>query len=410
MRRAHKYPPQLDLQPSSINVLVLLREAGSGISQRPGRSILTAIGTVLGVGSLVAILGLTSSANGQVSKQFTELEATQVTVTPAPGDSAAAMFAPTAVDSARHINGVTDAATYVPLNSPTVTAASYSDSPSPQTDNTNVLSVSQSFWNASGTTVYGRLPTGYLSTQDVAIVGRALADVLGINSVAGQPTIRINGVPFTVIGIETSATRVPDSLLSVMIPDGVARRDLGKEALDQTNAKMLVTTRVGAVTRVAEQLPRALDAATPNAFEALAPSQQRGLQQQISRQLQQLFLLVGAVLLLVGAFSILNTNLVAVLERVPEIGLRRAVGARPRHVAAQFVLESLILGAFGGVIGTSLGVLAVVWVSVAQGWTAILPAYVVPCGPLLGTATGVLAGLYPALRASRIEPVSAFRR
>jgi putative ABC transport system permease protein len=130
----------------------------------------------------------------------------------------------------------------------------------------------------------------------------------------------------------------------------------------------------------------------------------------VNTDLSGLFLLLATICLLIGAVGIANTTLVAVLERTGEIGLRRSLGARPRHVAAQFLAESTALGTLGGLAGTSLGALTVVVVALARHWTALLdPATVAPA-PLIGTLVGLAAGLYPALRASRIEPLDALRR
>ena len=122
-----------------------------------------------------------------------------------------------------------------------------------------------------------------------------------------------------------------------------------------------------------------------------------------------LFLVLGAVSLLIGAIGIANVTLVSVLERVGEIGLRRALGASRRHIAYQFLLESTGIGFFGGVIGASAGVLVVVAVSASNDWIPVLDTRVPLGAPLLGALVGLLAGLYPAWRASRLEPVESLR-
>jgi putative ABC transport system permease protein len=130
----------------------------------------------------------------------------------------------------------------------------------------------------------------------------------------------------------------------------------------------------------------------------------------VNSALAELFLALAGVSLVIGAVGIANTTLVAVLERAGEIGLRRALGARPRHIAAQFLAESTALGLLGGLIGTSLAVAVVIAVAVTKQWTAILDPVTVLPAPLLGAVTGLLAGLYPAIRASRVEPLEALRR
>ena len=122
--------------------------------------------------------------------------------------------------------------------------------------------------------------------------------------------------------------------------------------------------------------------------------------------------------MLLGAFMQLRTRypdlfLILVprhVERTPEIGLRRAVGARRHQIAIQFLLESAAVGTLGGLIGTALGIGSVLAVALNKSWTAILePALTLPA-PLIGTLTGLIAGTYPAVRAARIEPLEALQR
>lgn len=108
--------------------------------------------------------------------------------------------------------------------------------------------------------------------------------------------------------------------------------------------------------------------------------------------LRSLFLLLAAVCLVIGAVGIANTTLVAVLERTGEIGLRRSLGARPAHIAGQFLSESTVLGTMGGLVGTGLGVLTVLAVTVARYWTAVTEPWTVVAAPFAGSLVGLLAG------------------
>ena len=129
----------------------------------------------------------------------------------------------------------------------------------------------------------------------------------------------------------------------------------------------------------------------------------------IQSDLDLLFLMLGGVSLLVGAIGIANVTLVSVMERTGEIGLRRAMGATRRHIATQFLLESATMGAVGGVLGASAGMLVVVGVAFYQTWTPVIGPWIPLLAPVVGGATGLLAGLYPALRAAGLEPVEALR-
>jgi len=399
---------QLLLESSSVRLGSLVREAIAGVLQRPGRSILTAVGTVLGVGAFVAVVGIVSSANGQVTEEFTRLAATQFAITST--EDAVRPIPRNADTRIDRIEGVISAGTYTAVSGLGVSPSYDAYATGSQDGAAEVLAVSDGFWETVDPTVKGRVFDGYLASQNVAVIGIGLARELNIATAVGTPVIRVGSVPFSVIGIETATARVPDTLLAVVIPERAAIRMLGERALSSSDRRMIVHTDVGAAERVAEQVPLALTPADPGSVTAVLAQRPTKLQDRISQQLQLLFIAVAAILLLVGTIGIANTTLIAVLERVPEIGLRRAVGARPGHIGSQFLLESLTLGALGGLVGTSVGTVTVLAVCVSKDWTAILPTWVVPAGPCLGAATGLIAGVYPALRAARVEPVEAFRR
>jgi putative ABC transport system permease protein len=122
-----------------------------------------------------------------------------------------------------------------------------------------------------------------------------------------------------------------------------------------------------------------------------------------------LFLGLGAVALLVGGIGIANVMVISVLERRSEVGLRRALGATRGHVAAQFLIESLILGAAGGGVGVLAGTAITHAQAYLHDWQPLIPTVAVGLGLAAAIAIGVLAGLYPALRAAHLSPTEALR-
>lgn len=214
--------------------------------------------------------------------------------------------------------------------------------------------------------------------------------------------------PFTVTGIIEDTERKADLLLSVVVPRTTAEKIWGPP--DGGSATMLVSTELGAAQQVARLAPTALRPDHPEYLKALPPPDPRMLRSSVGDDLNQLFMLLAGICLVIGAVGIANTTLVSVLERTGEIGLRRALGARARHITLQFLAESGVLGALGGLVGTSLGVVTVVGVAVARGWTPVVHPATAAVAPVIGLVTGVLAGLYPAWRASRVQPAEALRR
>ena len=401
-------------------------EAVAGIVQRPGRAVLTMLGTVLGVGAFVAVLGLTATGAGQISHQFTVLEDTTVTVQDngpannvAPPDGNPPIGFPADADAiADHIGGVTAAGVWWPVALPdgtTFTGSLALSAAASQT--TELLAASPGAVQAMGLSLVAGSPlTTYENDtgQHVAMIDTTTATTLGISAarLASQPAVFVNGVAYTVVGIYSSARRVVTDESAMLIPENTALADFGNPEPgigNQDEAQMVIATKIGAAQQVAKQIAAAELPSDPARLVVTSPPNPQNLQSQVSGDLAGLFLILALISLLIGAVGIANTTLVAVLERTEEIGLRRAVGARPRHIAAQFLAESTALGTVGGLIGTCVGVGVVVIFAALKDWTAVLnPAYTLPA-PLIGSLVGLLAGAYPALRAARTSPLAALR-
>jgi len=402
-----------DLQPH-LSPRDLVEEALASLTARPGRAVLTALGTVLGVAALVATLGLSKTAGNQIVGRFDALAATDITVTPKTAGSgrvAGASDLPWDAESRLvRLNGVVAAGSLsdVDLHGDLVRSVPVND-PVAQTEfQLPVKAASPGLYAAvRASLASGRLPdAGHSARADrVALVGANVAEQLHATRIDDQPAIFLGDKLYTVIGVLETVPRQASLLGSVVIPEGTASRDFGLSG----PGSVQVETRIGAANLIAGQLPVALNPSDPAALKVTAPPEPRRVRAGVQNDLNTLFLLLGGVSLFIGAVGIANVTLVSVLERVGEIGLRRSLGAARRHIAGQFLLESTTLGLLGGVLGAALGTLVVVGVATSKTWTPVLEPWVPLGAPLLGGFVGLLSGIYPSARAARMEPVEALR-
>jgi putative ABC transport system permease protein len=402
------------VEPTRLTRRDLAAEALAGLCQRPLRTALTMLGTVLGVGAFVAILGLTATAAGQISASFSALSATEVTVRDVgaqPGQSTVDSFPADAGTLVGRLNGVVHAGvSWVIGGGPAAVAAT--GDPRAGSTPLRLAAASPGYLAALDPTLAsGTLYNDFHERRrmNVAVLGAGAARQLGISSTANQPAVFVRGVGYTVVGILRDVARQPDALLSVLIPVATAEQAYGQPAADSP-ASMLIETRLGAAALIARQAPTQLRPDAPALLQAVPPPDAQALHDDVVSSLNGLFVVLAAITLVIGAVGIANTTFVAVLERTGEIGLRRAVGARPRQIAGQFLAETTAIGTLGGLVGTAIGIATVLIVALARSWTAILDPTPTLLAPLIGTLTGLLAGLAPAVRAARVEPLAALRR
>jgi len=408
-------PPIKSASRSGMTFLDLMNEVLSGIFARPGRMILTVLGVVVGLTALVATLGLTRTAGNRIISQFDQLAATELFIGARPGRTTG-IKDPKAIPwdapiRLRRLNGVVAAGNIGEVD---IGDALISSSPIRDPLNQNALKLS--VYAASPglfKAVRGKLRTGRFfdaghseRADRVALLGADAALRLGIERVEQLPAISIADNYYLIIGILHDVARKPELLGSVIIPEGTASQDFGLSGPDT----VVVETKIGAAYLIAEQAPLALRPDKPNVLKVAVPQEPKRVRDEVQSDLDIMFLMLGGLSLFVGALGIANITLVGVIERTGEIGLRRAIGATRAHIAMQFLLESASIGIIGGVIGAGMGVLIIVMVSAYQVWTPVLDPEVPLLAPFVGAAIGFLSGIYPAMRAAKLEPAEALRR
>lgn len=384
-------------------------EAAAAISQRPARAALTALGTILGVGAFVVTTGLAETAQAQVSSRFDALKATEVRIRDAIPDGSNPF--PVDVDERlQRLNGVKHAGLLYAVPDfgrlePRNTAArpTRAEEPIP------ILAASPGALVAARPTMLsGRLFDDFLSdrAERVAVVGRDAAERLGIVRVDNQPVVFLGDNAYIVVGVIADAVRYQDLNQAVIIPVRTEQRYVRSEDLAP---EVLIDTAAGAADLVGRQAPTALRPNDPDRLMSLVPPSPDKLRNVVESDITDLYYSLSVVAIVIGCIAIANAMLLTTIERRPEIGLRRALGARRRHIARQIVVEASMIGVFAGFAGASLGMCGIGVFSWTRGWTMTIDIRLPLLAPLLGLVTGALAGLLPAVRAARTPPAITLR-
>jgi putative ABC transport system permease protein len=386
-----------------------LAEAFAVIAQRPVRTLLTALGTILGVGAFVTTTGLAQTASAQVSSRFDALRATEVRVQDAAPDGSNPFPADTD-QRLQGLNGVNHAGVFYTVADPgTIQPRTLATRPLRTTTPIAVIAASPGALRAAlPTLATGRLYDDWHQqrAEHVAVIGRVAADQLGIAGIDRQPVVFLDDTPYVIAGIIDDVARNPDLLLAITIPTTAADSQF---AATDAKREVLIDTAPGAAQLIGAQAPLALRSQQPDRFQALVPPDPRTLRNQVENDVQTLFYALAGLALLVGAIAITNATLLNVVERRPEIGLRRALGATRHHITRQIALEASITGAIAGTIGAIIGLIAVVGVAFTRTWTPTINPAVLLAAPAIGTITGALAGIAPAIKAARTPPADTLR-
>jgi putative ABC transport system permease protein len=384
----------------------LLRLATVGLRTRRLRAALSVLGISIGIASLVAVLAISQTSKADLLAKIEGLGTNLLTVAPGESFLGEATKLPAAAGGRIGLLGeVESSAAVTTVEGATVRRSSYV--PPEITGGIFVAATDPELLGTlDGATASGRFIDRATQRYPAIVLGSKAAQRLGIPRADGLDQVYVDGRLFTVVGVLEPLPLVPELDSAALIGYPAAKRFFGT---DRSPSKVYVRARGGesVIRAAAALLPSAADPWGPEEVAVSRPSDVLQAQAAAESSFTSLFLGLGAVALLVGGIGIANVMIISVLERRSEVGLRRALGARRRHIAIQFLGESFVLGICGGLTGVLLGIGATATYAAYEGLTLLVPTVAVVGGLAAACVLGALAGLYPAMRASRLTPTEA---
>jgi putative ABC transport system permease protein len=376
-----------------------------GLRARRVRSALSALGIAIAIAAVVAVLGIAQSSKADLLTQLGE-QGNLLTV--ASGESVNGREVPLPLTAEPMIARIPPVRTVTAVGSvANVSVRRSAAIPQAQTGGMNVLAAQPSLPAAlSARMLRGRYLDAAAERYPVTVLGYEAAKILGIDTLSAPTQVLIGDQYFTVLGILAPVEVAPEIDLAAMISFGSAETLFGR---DGGPSRIYLRADPDQVAEVASVLTATTAPAGVDDVQVRRPSDLLVARIAAKGTFVGLFLGLGCVALLIGGVGIANIMVISVLERRGEIGLRRALGARRRHVAAQFLLESMLLAAIGGTLGIALGVLATAIAARLAGNPVVVPPSGLAAGLGAALLVGALAGGYPAARAARLSPADALR-
>ena len=382
----------------------LFRVGSLGLRSRRLRAALSGLGIAIGIACVVGVLGISASSEADLLAQLGKLS-NLLTITP--GQTLFGENAELPAASTNMIHRIATVSQASPVGSVSATVRRTDRIPSEITGGISVYAARPDLLSVFGGSVRDGVFLNAASVNyPAAVLGSVAAQRLGIDRLDTPIRIYIGGQWFTVVGILNDVPGAPEIDRSVLIGFPIAESLFNYDGAPST---IYVRTDPSAVDATRNLLASTANPSHPEEVQVSRPSDALAAQAAAKGAFNALFLGLGAVALLVGGVGIANVMVISVLERRSEIGLRRALGATRAHIGLQFLTESILLSACGGIAGIVLGALITAGYAAGQGWTIVVPAVAVGGGIAAATLTGAIAGLYPALRAARLAPTEALR-
>ncbi len=391
-----------------MKVLDLLRLALSRLRTSRLRAALTMLGVIIGVASVVALVGVAQGTTSDITNRLSSLGTNLVTISPTNGGDSTLTIGD--ADAIREVDAVAGVAPEV--------SASLVVEAGDQSTTTTIVGTTPAYLTVRAFEVWqGTYLTDVSVDQQlrVAVLGATTAEDLGLDADDLGSEISIAGIPFKVIGIlqaKGGATfQDPDD--QVMVPVGVVQKYfVGGDGVRTIGVSVTQPDQIEAAKTELAALLRdrhELTTADEDDFNVFDQTQLLEATSSISGTLTLLLGGIASISLVVGGIGIMNIMLVSVRERTREIGIRKAIGARRRDILAQFLIEALTLSFLGGLIGIAVGLLVSAVIGEIAGWGFTFNPITVGAAVLFSLAVGVVFGVWPARQAARLDPIAALR-
>ena len=392
-----------------------LRVASVGLRARPQRAALSALGIAIGTAAIVAVLGLSSSSQAGLLAEIDRLGTNLLTVTSGRSLTGGDVSLPQ--ESTARISHLADARA---VSSTAVVKDRFVYRnpmiPVGSTGGLQVQAADLDLLSVLGTGVSGgRWLNPATAREPVTVLGAGAARQLGIDRVHPGLRVWIAHRWWSVGGILEPSPLAPDVDTSAFVGYVAAERYLGYRSLVGAEiatgppSTIYVRAATGHEVDVQALLARTANPIAPSEVGVSQPSDALTARAAAAGAFDSLFLGLGVVALIVGAVGVANIMVISVLERRSEIGLRRALGATKGQIRGQFLAESILVAVIGGVVGVLLGAAATAIYATAKGWAVVIPPEAWSGGVAAAVVIGAVAGLMPAIRASRLTPTEALR-